>query len=105
MVHVAREMEREGFSVPLLIGGATTSPVHTAVKIAPVYGPSVVHVLDASRAVGAVSGLLGADAASVADANRKKQILLVAEHAKRTAKPLVTLAAARARKPRFDWAG
>ncbi|HEX7613913.1 MAG TPA: vitamin B12 dependent-methionine synthase activation domain-containing protein, partial [Thermoanaerobaculia bacterium] len=105
MVHVAREMEREGFSVPLLIGGATTSPVHTAVKIAPAYRPPVVHVLDASRAVGAVSGLLGADAASVADANRKKQILLVAEHAKRTAKPLVTLAAARARKPRFDWAG
>ena len=103
MVHVAREMERAGLTVPLLIGGATTSPVHTAVKIAPSYGPPVVHVLDASRAVGAVSGLLGADAAGAADANRKKQALLVAEHEKRTARPLVSLAAARARAPRFDW--
>ncbi len=105
MVHVAREMERAGFTVPLLIGGATTSPVHTAVKIAPAYGPPVVHVLDASRAVGAVSGLLGAEAKGVADANRKKQSLLVAEHEKRSAKPLRPLAAARDRKPRFDWAG
>jgi 5-methyltetrahydrofolate--homocysteine methyltransferase len=105
MVHVAREMERAGFTVPLLIGGATTSPVHTAVKIAPAYGRPVVHVLDASRAVGAVSGLLGADAAAAFDANRKKQVLLVAEHEKRSAKPLVSLAAARSRKPRFDWDG
>ena len=105
MVHVAREMERVGFALPLLIGGATTSPIHTAVKIAPAYGPPVVHVLDASRAVGVVSGLLGAGAAAFADLNRKKQSLLVAEHEKRTAKPLVSLAAARARKPRFDWAG
>ena len=104
MVHVAREMERAGLTVPLLIGGATTSPVHTAVKIAPAYGPPVVHVLDASRAVGAVSGLLGTDAAAAFDANRKKQILLVAEHAARTAKPLIALGAARARAPRFDWA-
>jgi 5-methyltetrahydrofolate--homocysteine methyltransferase len=103
MVHVAREMEREGFTVPLLIGGATTSPVHTAVKIAPAYGPPVVHVLDASRAVGVVSGLLGGEAASLADANRKKQKLLVEEHEKRSAKPLLLLADARARKTRLDW--
>ena len=103
MVHVAREMEREGFTIPLLIGGATTSPVHTAVKIAPAYGPPVVHVLDASRAVGVVSGLLGGEAASFADANRKKQELLAEEHEKRSSKPLLKLAAARARKPRFDW--
>ncbi|HEX2758734.1 MAG TPA: methionine synthase, partial [Thermoanaerobaculia bacterium] len=103
MVHVAREMEREGFTVPLLIGGATTSPVHTAVKIAPAYGPPVVHVLDASRAVGVVSGLLGGEAAGIADANRKKQKLLVEEHEKRSKKPLLPLAAARARKPRLDW--
>ena len=57
MVHVAKEMEREGFSVPLLIGGATTSRAHTAVKIAPAYRQPVVHVLDASRAVGVVSNL------------------------------------------------
>ena len=51
MVHVAQEMEREGFRLPLLIGGATTSRAHTAVKIAPHYQASIVHVLDASRAV------------------------------------------------------
>ncbi len=103
MAHVAREMEREGFTVPLLIGGATTSPVHTAVKIAPAYGPPVVHVLDASRAVGVVSGLLGADAAGVAEANRRKQALLALEHEKRSQKPLLPLAAAHARKLRLDW--
>ncbi|HVE71092.1 MAG TPA: methionine synthase [Thermoanaerobaculia bacterium] len=57
MVHVAREMERRGFTVPLLIGGATTSKLHTAVKIAPRYSHPTVHVLDASRAVGVVSSL------------------------------------------------
>jgi 5-methyltetrahydrofolate--homocysteine methyltransferase len=103
MVHVAREMEREGLTVPLLIGGATTSPIHTAVKIAPVYGPPVVHVLDASRAVGVVSGLLGAEGAGFAAANRRKQVLLVQEHEKRSAKPLLPLATARARRLRFDW--
>ncbi|MGZ6989453.1 MAG: vitamin B12 dependent-methionine synthase activation domain-containing protein, partial [Thermoanaerobaculia bacterium] len=105
MVHVAREMEREGFTVPLLIGGATTSPVHTAVRIAPAYGPPVVHVLDASRAVGVASGLLGGESTSFAETNRKKQKLLIEEHEKRSAKPLLSLAAARARKRRFDWPG
>ncbi len=104
MTHVAREMERAGFTVPLLIGGATTSPVHTAVKIAPAYGRPVVHVHDASRAVGAVSGLLGAEKAAFAEANRKKQALLAEEHEARAKKPLVPLAAARARRPRIDWA-
>ena len=61
MVHVAQEMEREGFQVPLLIGGATTSRAHTAVKIAQHYRSSVVHVLDASRAVGVVNNLLNAE--------------------------------------------
>ncbi|HSP35746.1 MAG TPA: methionine synthase [Thermoanaerobaculia bacterium] len=58
MVHVAREMERRGFKVPLLIGGATTSKLHTALRIAPKYSGTTVHVLDASRAVGVVSNLL-----------------------------------------------
>ena len=58
MVHVAKEMTREGFDLPLLIGGATTSKAHTAVKIAPSYEPGVVHVLDASRAVGVVGSLV-----------------------------------------------
>ena len=58
MIHVAKEMTREGFTIPLLIGGATTSRVHTAVKIAQHYKHGVIHVLDASRAVGVVSALL-----------------------------------------------
>ena len=61
MVHVAREMEREGFEVPLLIGGATTSAKHTAVKIAPGYHGPVVHVKDASRCVGVVDRLIRPD--------------------------------------------
>ena len=64
MVHVAREMDRQGFTGPLLIGGATTSRAHTAVRIAPVYKGPVVHVLDASRAVGVVSQLKSADDAA-----------------------------------------
>ncbi|MEY2408170.1 MAG: 5-methyltetrahydrofolate--homocysteine methyltransferase [Verrucomicrobiota bacterium] len=61
MQHVAREMERQGFKIPLLIGGATTSKAHTAVKISPHYGEPVVHVLDASRAVPVVSSLISAE--------------------------------------------
>src|SRR5439155_1015730 len=72
MVHVAKEMEREGFTVPLLIGGATTSRAHTAVKIAPAYSNPVVHVPDASRAVG-VAGQLKTPAlrAELAAKNRE----------------------------------
>src|SRR5438046_9218159 len=58
MVHVAKEMRRQDFHMPLLIGGATTSAIHTAVKIAPAYDHAVVHVTDASRAVGVVGNLL-----------------------------------------------
>src|SRR5207245_11180018 len=61
MVHVAKEMRRQGFQLPLLIGGATTSAIHTAVKIAPAYDRPVVHVLDASRAVGVVGNLLSTE--------------------------------------------
>ncbi len=61
MVGVAREMERQGFTIPLMIGGATTSRIHTAVKIAPEYSGPVIHVLDASRAVGVASKLLSED--------------------------------------------
>src|ERR1035437_10115878 len=66
MAHVAAEMEREGFTLPLLIGGATTSRAHTAVKIAARYSAPVVHVADASRAVGVVSELLGEGATAYA---------------------------------------
>ena len=61
MVYVAREMERQGFKLPLLIGGATTSRAHTAIKIAPHYSQPVVHVLDASRAVPVTTSLLSED--------------------------------------------
>ena len=70
MVHVAREMERRGFTLPLLIGGATTSKLHTAVKIAPRYSHATVHVLDASRAVGVVSTLLSATQATSSSRER-----------------------------------
>src|SRR5437867_6132527 len=68
MVHVAREMERQAFKLPLLIGGATTSRRHTAVKIAPHYHESTIHVLDASRAVGVVNSLLSAKQKAAVDA-------------------------------------
>src|SRR5437660_2640574 len=73
MVHVAQEMERENFRVPLLIGGATTSRAHTAVKIAPHYKSSTVHVLDASRAVGVVNSLLSAKQKGAFDAKTRTE--------------------------------
>jgi 5-methyltetrahydrofolate--homocysteine methyltransferase len=107
MVHVAREMEREGFTVPLLIGGATTSKAHTAVKIAPAYRHPVVHVLDASRAVTVVGQLKSAQAReSFAADNRRAQEKLRHEHEqKRSAKPLLSLEEARRRRTKIDWAG
>src|SRR5439155_5880855 len=71
MAHVAQEMERQGFSLPLLIGGATTSRAHTAVKIAPHYRESTVHVLDASRAVGVVNSLLNEKQKAAFDAKTR----------------------------------
>ena len=96
MVHVAREMERQGFTLPLLIGGATTSRAHTAVKIAPHYSQPVVHVLDASRAVPVTTSLLSDDgkAAFVAK-HRAEYDTLRKAHASPRAK-LVSLEEARA---------
>ena len=68
MAHVAKEMQREKFTLPLLIGGATTSRAHTAVKIAPHYAGAVTYVKDASRAVGVAAGLLGEGRAEVIEA-------------------------------------
>jgi 5-methyltetrahydrofolate--homocysteine methyltransferase len=103
MVHVAREMEREHFRVPLLIGGATTSRAHTAVKIAPKYRASTVHVLDASRAVGVVSKLLN----NGAEFDRETKIdyeRLRAEHSARVnRRDLLTIEEARTNAPNFDW--
>ena len=104
MVHVAREMQREGFEIPLLIGGATTSRQHTAVKIAPQYGPPTVHVLDASRAVGTVSNLLSAERRSDLDAaNRREQQRLRDLHAERRAQPLLPYAKALEKRLVIDW--
>ncbi len=105
MTHVAEEMERLGLSLPLLIGGATTSRVHTAVKIDPVYQGPVVHVLDASRAVGVVSRLLDRSgrAAFVAETDAEHERLRA--HHGRTSRraPLLSLEEARARAPQLDW--
>jgi len=104
MVHVAKEMERRGMRQPLLIGGATTSRQHTAVKIAPAYGRSVVHVNDASRAVGVAANLLDAKARIDLDAkNRSAQERLRAVYASKQEKPLLALEAARARRTKIAW--
>jgi 5-methyltetrahydrofolate--homocysteine methyltransferase len=105
MVQVARQMEREGFKLPLLIGGATTSKAHTAVKIAPAYSAPVVHVLDASRAVGVVSALKNPAArASLDRKNRAEQDEQRQAYERRNAeRPLLTLEQARGRRTPLDW--
>src|SRR5205809_202116 len=105
MVHVAQEMEREGFRLPLLIGGATTSRAHTAVKIAPHYGASTVHVLDASRAVGVVNSLLNEELKPQFDKKTREEYeRLRQEHAAKTKrKKLLTLEEARQNRTRIDW--
>lgn len=106
MQHVAREMQREGFTTPLLIGGATTSRVHTAVKIAPNYEPPVVHVLDASRAVPVVGALVNPETRSnfalknQSEQNRDREM----HEASRVQKKSLTLEQARANRTPIDWA-
>ena len=106
MTHVASEMQRLGFDLPLLIGGATTSRAHTAVKIAPSYTHPVIHVLDASRSVGVVNSLLNPDQKKeFAEKTRVEYDRLREEHAGRgREKKMLTLAEARAKKTPFDWA-
>ena len=97
MVGVAAEMQRRGLSLPLLVGGATTSRQHTAVRIAPAYEGTTVHVLDASRVVGVVSDLLDADrAAQLRTTNAAEQERLREQHANRRHTALLSLAQARA---------
>ncbi|WP_368367391.1 methionine synthase [Paraburkholderia youngii] len=110
MAYVASEMQRDDYfrvkKIPLLIGGATTSRVHTAVKIAPQYEGPVVYVPDASRSVSVASSLLSDEGAAKyidelnADYNRIRD-----QHANKKAQPMVTLAEARANKTKIDWAG
>src|ERR1700716_2008194 len=103
MVHVAREMERQGFKLPLLIGGATTSRAHTAVKIAPHYSEHVVHVLDASRAVPVTTSLLSAEQRPglVADVGREDEGPRPRHAAPR--QTVVSLEAARRRRTPIEW--
>ena len=97
MVDVAAEMERRELAVPLLIGGATTSRQHTAVKIAPAYAHETVHVLDASRVVDVVSGLLDPDRRRALDReNRELQERLREQHAQKLRRPLLPARARRA---------
>jgi 5-methyltetrahydrofolate--homocysteine methyltransferase len=105
MVHVAREMERRSFRVPLLIGGATTSRIHTAVKIAPQYSSPVVHVLDASRSVPVVASLLNqAQKEDFAKTVREEYHQLRESHfGRRRDKNYVSLAFARENKWKTDW--
>jgi 5-methyltetrahydrofolate--homocysteine methyltransferase len=105
MVHVAQEMEREGFRLPLLIGGATTSRAHTAVKIAPHYHASTVHVLDASRAVGVVNTLFNEQLKSDFDKKTREDYeRLRREHAaKAQGKKVLALEQARANRTPIDW--
>lgn len=105
MVHVAREMERRKFTVPLLIGGATTSKLHTAVRIAPAYSKPTVHVLDASRCVGVVSSLLSAERrdAFAASTSQEYASLRESQRARENDRVMLPLAEARRRKPALDY--
>ncbi len=108
MVFVASEMERQGFTMPLLIGGATTSRTHTAVKIEPAYrAGSTTYVLDASRAVGVVSGLLSAGDRDRLQAETRAEYVRIREQYARgqTAKARTKIADARKRKFAIDWEG
>ncbi|MCC6747003.1 MAG: methionine synthase [Deltaproteobacteria bacterium] len=104
MVHVAHEMERRGLRLPLLIGGATTSKKHTAVRVAPKYRGPTVHVADASRAVGVLGALLNADLCErFVDETRADQARIRTEHEGRGQKELVPFADAVARREPIAW--
>jgi 5-methyltetrahydrofolate--homocysteine methyltransferase len=106
MAHVAKEMERLGFKLPLLIGGATTSRTHTAVKIEPHYSGPTVWVPDASRAVGVASSLASAGQRDEYMKQVRADYVKVREqHAQKTGQKSITLAAARANATKIDWTG
>ncbi|HET7027266.1 MAG TPA: vitamin B12 dependent-methionine synthase activation domain-containing protein, partial [Candidatus Limnocylindrales bacterium] len=105
MAHVAAELEREGFHLPLLIGGATTSKAHTAIRIAPAYSGPTVHVIDASRAVGVAGALLGGERDAYVERIRDEYETVRAERAgRRSREERLTLDEARAHRLRIDWA-
>jgi 5-methyltetrahydrofolate--homocysteine methyltransferase len=106
MVHVAKEMQREGFTIPLLIGGATTSRIHTAVKIDPCYEGAVVHVLDASKSVPVASSLLSIEQRIATTQKFKAEYTQMREEhaAKREDKNYISYSDACANKKKIDWA-
>jgi 5-methyltetrahydrofolate--homocysteine methyltransferase len=106
MTHVAEEMERQGFTIPLLIGGATTSRMHTAVKIAPAYSGPVVHVLDASRAVGVAGSLVQPDRreAFVAGIRAEYDTVRKDRAGRQSREQRLTIAEARANRVPIEWA-
>ena len=106
MIHNAKEMERQGYKIPLLIGGATTSAAHNAVKIAPHYSEPVIHVLDASRVIGVVSQLLNPDnkPAFVAETRAKQEKQRIEFADRKGARKMLALAEARNRHQPTDWA-
>jgi 5-methyltetrahydrofolate--homocysteine methyltransferase len=104
MVHIAKEMQRQHFELPLLIGGATTSRQHTAVKIAPAYTHPTVHVLDASRVVNVVSDLLDTDRCeALARRTLDEQAQLRELHQRKKQNPITPLSRARKQTPKLDW--
>ncbi|MCE2694068.1 MAG: methionine synthase [Verrucomicrobiaceae bacterium] len=104
MVHVASEMERRGMKIPLLVGGATTSAAHTAIKIAPHYSGTIVHVLDASRSVPVTTSLISEDnkAAYIAE-NEARHVRLREEYGKKKERQLLSLAESREQAFKCDW--
>jgi 5-methyltetrahydrofolate--homocysteine methyltransferase len=103
MVHVAKEMERQGFKLPLLVGGATTSRAHTAVKIAPHYSEPVVHVLDASRAVGTTTSLLSEDGKAEFVAKHRAEYEAIRKNHAAPKQPMVAIEEARRRRTPIAW--
>jgi len=103
MVHVAKEMERQSFKLPLLIGGATTSRAHTAVKIAPHYSEPVVHVLDASRAVPVTTSLLSEDGKADFVAQHRAEYESIRKNHSAPKQAVVPLATARSRRTPIEW--
>jgi len=103
MVHVAKEMQRQGFTVPLLIGGATTSRAHTAIKIAPHYNQPVVHVLDASRAVPVTTSLLSDDGKEAFVATHQAEYEALRKSHATPRAPIVPIKEARKRRTPIEW--
>ena len=103
MVHVAREMERQGFKLPLLIGGATTSRAHTAIKIAPHYSEPVVHVLDASRAVPVTTSLLSEDGKDAFVVTHREEYEKLRKSHAQPKQKLVGIETARKRRTPIEW--